>query len=206
MYGPSAIPDALRTAALALILLPAAAYAQEEPDELQSRLQIDAGAGRYDAATGRMTLTRVEISEGDYEIRADQADSNSFDLNNATWNFQGNVRFRALTASLSCDSAELKFENNRLVRATIRGAPVRMRNEGDVVIEGNAATVNYDAESKIVRFAGEAILETRASRVSGQSISYDLRNETVTVDPPDGEPVLFTFDFFLADEDEDREP
>lgn len=203
MYVRSAIRNALRLIALSAVLLPAAAYSQDGSGEPESKLQIDAGAGRYDAATGRMTLTRVQISEGDYEIIADQADSDSFDLKNATWNFLGNVRFRALTASLTCDSAELRFEDDRLRSATIRGNPVRMRNEGNVVIEGNAATVEYDAESQLVRFLGGAVLETRASRVSGQSITYDLRNESVTVHPPEGEPVLFTFDFFTPDEDEE---
>lgn len=203
MYVLSAIRNALRLIALSAVLLPAAAYSQDDSGEAESKLQIDAGAGRYDASTGRMTLMSVRISEGDYEIIADQADSDSFDLKNATWNFLGNVRFRALTASLTCDSAELRFEDDRLRSATIRGNPVRMRNEGDVVIEGNAATVEYDAESRLVRFMGGAVLETRASRVSGQSITYDLRNESVTVHPPEGEPVLFTFDFFTSDEDEE---
>lgn len=203
MYVRSAIPDALRLIALSAFLLPAAAHSQEGSGEPESKLQIDAGAGRYDAATGRMTLTRVRISEAGYEIIADQADSDSFDLRDATWNFLGNVRFRALTASLTCDSAELRFEDERLRSATVRGEPVRMRNEGDVAIEGNAATVEYDAESQLVSFMGGATLATRASRVSGQSITYDLRNETVTVHPPEGEPVLFTFDFFTSDEDEE---
>ena len=203
MFVRSAIPDVLCAIALSAILLPAAAYSQDGSGEPESKLQIDAGAGRYDAATGRMTLTSVRISEAGYEIVADQADSDSFDLTDATWNFVGNVRFRALTASLTCDSAELRFEDDRLKSATVRGDPVRMRNEGDVVIEGNAATVEYDAESEMVSFLGGAVLETRASRVSGQSITYDLRNETVTVHPPEGEPVLFTFDFFTADEDDE---
>lgn len=204
MYVRSAIRNALRLIALSAVLLPGAAYSQDDTGEPESRLQIVApGGGRYDAATGRMTLMRVQISEGDYEIIADQADSDSFDLRDATWNFLGNVRFRALTASLTCDSAELRFEDNRLKSATVRGDPVRMRNEGDVVIEGNAATVEYDAESQLVRFLGGAVLETRASRVRGQSITYDLRNQTVTVHPPEGEPVLFTFDFFTSDEDEE---
>ncbi|MXW73993.1 MAG: hypothetical protein F4X96_02355 [Gammaproteobacteria bacterium] len=203
MFVRSAIPDVLCAIALSAVLLPAAAYSQDGSDEPESKLQIDAGAGRYDAATGRMTLTSVRISEAGYEIVADQADSDSFDLTDATWNFVGNVRFRALTASLTCDSAELRFEDDQLKSATVRGDPVRMRNEGDIVIEGNAATVEYDAESELVRFLGGAVLETRASRVSGQSITYDLRNETVTVHPPEGEPVLFTFDFFTADEDDE---
>ncbi|MXW20391.1 MAG: hypothetical protein F4Z95_06270 [Gammaproteobacteria bacterium] len=204
MYVRSPIRNALRLIVLSALLLPVVAYSQEGSGEPESRLQIDADDGlHYDAATGRMTLTTVRISEAGYEIIADQADSDSFDLTNATWNFVGNVRFRALTASLTCDSAELRFEENRLKSATVRGEPVRMRNEGDIVIEGNAATVEYDAESQLVRFMGEAVLETRASRVSGQSIAYDLRNETVTVNPQDGEPVLFTFDFFASDEDEE---
>ena len=204
MYVRSPIRNALRLIGLSALLLQVVAYSQDGSGEPESRLQIDADDGlHYDAATGRMTLTTVRISEAGYEIIADQADSDSFDLTNATWSFVGNVRFRALTASLTCDSAELRFEENRLKSATVRGEPVRMRNEGDIVIEGNAATVEYDAESQLVRFMGEAVLETRASRVSGQSIAYDLRNETVTVNPQDGEPVLFTFDFFASDEDEE---
>lgn len=204
MYVRSPIPEALRLIALSALLLPAVASSQGGAGESESRLQIDADDGlHYDAATGRMTLTTVRISEAGYEIIADQADSDSFDLKDATWNFLGNVRFRALTASLTCDSAELRFEDNRLKSATVRGDPVRMRNEGDIVIEGNAATVEYDAESQLVRFMGGAVLETRASRVSGQSITYDLRNETVMVNPQEGEPVLFTFDFFASDEDEE---
>jgi len=204
MYVRSPTPDLLCVIALSALLLPAVAYAQEGSAEPENRLQIAAPGGlRYDAATGRMTLTSVRISEAGYEIVADQADSDSFDLTNATWNFVGNVRFRALTASLTCDSAELRFEDNRLKSAIVRGDPVRMRNDGDIVIEGNAATVEYDAESELVSFMGGAVLETRASRVSGKSITYDLRNESVTVHPQDGEPVLFTFDFFTSDEDEE---
>ena len=50
MYVRSPIPEALRLIALSAVLLPAVTHSQDGSGEPESRLQIDAGAGRYDAA------------------------------------------------------------------------------------------------------------------------------------------------------------
>ena len=188
--------------AVAALTAMAFAAAQESPAEAPSTdLDIKTEWSRYDGELGRLVSTGVTIRQGDFEIKADRAETASLDFRNTTWLFAGNIRFRAASATLHCDEAELKFENG-LRRAVIRGNPVRMHNEGKQVVTGAAGLVEYEAESGLVRFVGEAALETEESRVSGESITFDLNAETVTVAPGDGEPVQFLFEFFSRPADE----
>lgn len=182
--------------ALAAVLAAIPAGAQEAPSGGASAdLDIKTEWSRYDGALGRLVSTGVTIRQGDFEITADRAETASLDFSNTTWLFSGNVRFRAGPAMLSCDEAALKFEN-RLISAVIRGNPVSMLNEGKRVVKGSARQVDYEARSGLIRFMGGAALETGESRVSGESITFDLNDETVTVAPGDGEPVQFLFEFF----------
>ncbi len=174
---------------------------QEPPSgESSADLDIKTEWSRYDGALGRLVSSGVTIRQGDFEITAERAETASLDFRNATWLFSGNVRFRAGAATLNCDEAELKFEN-KLASAVISGNPVRMRNEGKRVVTGSARRVEYQAELGLIRFMDGAELETSESRVSGESITFDLNDETVTVAPGDGEPVQFLFEFFSQQAD-----
>ncbi|WP_446830620.1 LptA/OstA family protein [Candidatus Foliamicus sp.] len=178
------------------------AITQETPEnQTSSDLDIKTEWSRYDGTLGRLVSTGVIISQGDFEIQADRAETDSLDFRNSTWLFTGNIRFRAGQATLNCDEAELSFKN-KLTGAIIRGNPVSMVNEGKRVVKGSAQTVEYEAESGLIRFIGGAALETSESRVSGESITFDLNAETVTVAPGDGEPVQFLFEFFSSPEDD----
>ncbi len=194
----------LAAAMLPMAMLPMAASTQESSLKPPPNLNIKALGGlSYDGATGRMVLFDVQVSQEDYEVRADRWESSSLELEDATWYFAGNVRFGAYSAQMTSDSAELTFLGGRLQSAIISGNPVTMRNEGDKVVEGSAPTVEYDAETGLVRFLGGAALETAESRMSGESINFDLRKETVVVTPRDGEPVQILFEFFTSGDDEE---
>ena len=189
-------------AALAAAFAAVAAGAQEAPAEETSQdLDIKTEWSRYDGALGRLVSTGVTIRQGDFEITADRAETASLDFRNTTWLFSGNIRFRAGPATLNCDEAELRFEK-KLISATVSGDPVTMLNEGRRVVKGSARRVEYEAESGLVQFLGGAALETSESRVIGESITFDLKAETVTVAPGDGEPVQFLFEFFAPSADD----
>ena len=181
----------------------AAVQANEPPEEPEPRLQIIAdGGATYDGATGRLVVISPRISHGDFELRADRGESNSPE---SDWRFTGNVGFRAFYASLACDSAELKFVGNRLQSAIIQGDPVTMKNEGESVVEGSAVRIEYEAETALVRLLGGAELETGEIRLRGESITFDLRAETVTVAPGESEDerVELTIDALVPDPDEE---
>ena len=187
---------------LAVVLAATQALGQEPTSsEPPTDLDIRTEWSRYDGALGRLVSTGVTIRQGDFEITADRAETASLDFRNTTWLFSGNIRFRAGPATLSCDEAELRFEST-LTSAVISGSPVSMLNEGTRVVKGSARRVEYEAESGLIRFMGDAAIETNESRVSGESISFDLNAETVTVAPGDGEPVQFLFEFFSSQADD----
>ncbi len=195
------IRSACAILAVAAVLPAMQAGAQEalagQPSE---DLDVQAEWSRYDGALGRLVFTGVIIRQGDFEIKADRAETSSLEFGNSTWLFSGNIGFRAGSATLRCDEAELKFDN-KLTSAVIRGNPVTMLNEGKRVVTGSARQVEYQAQSGLVLFTGGAALETSESRVSGESITFDLNAETVTVAPGDGEPVQFLFEFFSQQAD-----
>ena len=187
---------------LAVVLAATQALGQEPTSgEPPTDLDIRTEWSRYDGALGRLVSTGVTIRQGDFEITADRAETASLDFRNTTWLFSGNIRFRAGPATLSCDEAELTFEST-LTSAVISGTPVSMLNEGKRVVKGSARRVEYQAESGLIRFMGGAALETSESRVSGESITFDLNAESVTVAPGDGEPVQFLFEFFSSPADD----
>lgn len=200
MSRPPSIPsNPWQSLILAAFLAAMQANAQQQPSgEAPTDLDIRTEWSRYDGALGRLVSTGVTIRQGDFEITADRAETASLDFRNTTWLFSGNIRFRAGTATLNCDEAELRFDRG-LSGAVISGSPVTMLNEGTRVVKGSARRVEYQAQSGLVRFMGGAALETGESRVSGESITFDLNAETVTVAPGDGEPVQFLFEFFAAD-------
>ena len=185
----------MAVAAMATAIAPA-----DEAPEPALKIVADGGT-TYDGATGRLVVISPRISHGDFELRADLGESSSPD---SDWLFTGNVRFRALSATLECDSADLNFLGNRLQRAIIQGDPVRLKNEGERVIEGRALRIEYEAETALVRLLGGAELKTGEIRLRGESMTYDLRAETFRVDPSasEGEPVELTIDALVPDPDE----
>ena len=177
--------------------------ASEPPEAPEPALKIVADGGTtYDGATGRLVVILPRISHGDFELRADRGESSSPD---SDWLFTGNVRFRALSATLECDSADLNFLGNRLQRAIILGNPARIKNEGERVVEGSALRIEYEAETALVRLLGGAELEAGELRLRGESMTYDLRAETFSVarGKGEGERVEVTIDVLVPDPDEE---
>ncbi len=202
MRSPQSNRKALRVIALAVAMAAATVQANDPPEAPEPALKIVADGGTtYDGATGRLVVISPRISHGDFELRADRGASSSPD---SDWLFTGNVRFRALSATLECDSAELRFNRNRLQRAVILGNPARMKNEGERVAEGSALRIEYEAETALVRLLGGAELETGELRLRGESITFDLRAETFNVAPGEGEGerVELTIDALVPDLDE----
>ncbi len=203
MRSPRSIPKALRVIALAVAMAAATVQANDPPEAPEPALKIVADGGTtYDGATGRLVVISPRISHGDFELRADLGESSSPD---SDWLFTGNVRFRALSATLECDSADLRFNGNRLERAVILGNPVRMKNEGESVVKGSALRIEYEAETALVRLLGGADLEDGEIRLRGESMIYDLRAETFSVarGKGEGERVEVTIDVLVPDPDEE---
>ena len=203
MRSPLSNRKALRVIALAVAMAAATVQANDPPEEQGAELKIVADGGTtYDGATGRLVVISPRISHGDFELVALRGESSSPE---SEWLFTGNVRFRALSATLECDSAELDFLGNRLQRAIIQGSPVRLKNEGERVAEGRAPRIEYEAETALVRLLGGAELETGELRLRGESITFDLRAETFNVDPGkgEGERVEVTIDVLVPDPDEE---
>ncbi len=181
----------------------ATVQANDPPEEQGPELKIISdGMASYDGATGLFSLPNVSISQGDFEVSADWAESSS---PKSEWLLTGNVRFRALSARLECDSADLKFNGNRLQRAIILGNPARIKNEGERMVEGSALRIDYEAETALVRLLGGAELESGEIRLSGESMTYDLRTETFSVarGEGEGERVELTIDALVPNPDEE---
>ena len=205
MSSPLSIRKALAIA-LAAVMATALAHANEPSGEPETKLRIFKGGEiSYDGATGRISISNVRFEQDDFGLRADLGEGSLPGSEDQSWHFTGNVRIRAFSATLTCNSAELKFKKGRLERAIILGDPVVMRNEGELIADGRAGRVEYEAESALVRLLGGATLETPATRMSGESITFDLRSEAIIVSPGEGEDkrVEFRIDFFEQGQDEE---
>lgn len=142
--------------ALALLLGPAA-WAESERDQ---PLHFTADSLRYDDARRVNVLTgRVELIKGPLVLRADRVE----------------VRQSA--------------EGHHSATATGAAEPATFRRKRDGVdehIEGRASRIDYDSRTDTLRLSGQAVIRRLrgpelADEISGQTITYDNRAETFSV-------------------------
>jgi len=141
------------------------------------------GGYEVDFRTGKTIMHNVSVSQGDVSITADRAEATGLDFKDSRWVFSGDVHIKAeQRGSMHSDRAEVEFHDNRIARATIKGAPAEFeqkRTASNQMARGRAGEIMYEVGAGTVRFAKDAWLTNGENEISGPILIYDIRQEKV---------------------------
>lgn len=169
---------------LLFVLIASAAYGQEIPEAID----LQAKSSTYDRESGHLVFEEVTINQGDMSVSANLAEATELEFENAAWIFTGNVQISTVEALISGEKAIINFQDHRLVRASISGQPATINwesSENDEAIFGQASELVYDREAGTLRLAGDAVLRSGISEISGNTLLYDFNAEQVVAGSPD---------------------
>ncbi|MFK8014053.1 MAG: lipopolysaccharide transport periplasmic protein LptA [Gammaproteobacteria bacterium] len=146
-------------------------------------ITLDADNSSLYIGDNKSVHTRLRITQGATRIEADYAETDAqANFADTRWRFRGNVRIDVDTASIRAESADLYFNKNRLVSATVNGKPATFRNEDRVsgeVTRGQAQSLFYDLDSELVRFEEDANIANASSEISGNVLVYDVAAQKI---------------------------
>jgi lipopolysaccharide export system protein LptA len=210
----NAIVAKLRRTLLVFALLPLPVLAQVE--DLRMPVTIDADRTDYDGKTSMLRFTGLRLTQGGISIYADVAHASRMDFDDSIWRFSGNVVFDVNEGHVTCDSADLRFDNFQLRVATIEGSPATFELQRPGTQELTRATarrLHYDVVAGVVEFSGDATITEGGNRISSESLVYDIGAQRINAvsggDGDDRVKVTFTPPEDEADgppADEDGEP
>ena len=182
--------------AAALLLLACAAAAAELPAGLpagnsQMPINLEAASSDFDYRNNSLMFRRVRITQGGLEVSAQQASATGLEFENAEWRLQGDVRINVPGGSLQSSEARVRFRDNAIVSASIRGAPAefeqRLRDSNQVA-RGRAGAIEYDVGASTVRLKGDAWLSDGQNEIRGNTLVYDIARERVLANPDEKDP------------------
>jgi len=179
--------------ALVLLLWQTDSTAQEEKQQL---IQLDAESSSFDQKNETVMFHHLNIAQGDFRIRADEAVASALDFEQSEWRFTSNVVIMIESARIEADSAELIFADHGLITAELRGQPATfedLRMMREEPIRGSANILSYDNTTRVLRMNEGARLAEGSNEMTGCNLIYDLNQEQITSGSADcGEQVIIT--------------
>lgn len=112
-----------------------------------------------------------------------EADQGSLDQGNQTTEFSGNVVIKQGTMYIRAAKVRVVKAADGAQTMTATGSPVQFGQQLDRQgqVKGQAARVEYQSATGIVKLSGNARLERSGDKASGDSITYNTRTEVYTV-------------------------
>ena len=169
---------------------------------------INAESSDFDYAANRLVFHGLRLYQGEFGIVADHAVTDELNFEDGTWVFTGNVEFKTDTATLQCDEAEIRFVQNELAEADLRGAPAwfeQVAAEDGTVNSGEAIFIVYKLLEGTLELREEASFTDGKNSVAGDLITYDLKAKNLSAGAGDSGPVKIVIEPPPQDEGEDRE-
>jgi lipopolysaccharide transport protein LptA len=161
-------------------------------------ISLDAESSSFDRQSNTMVFRRLNITQGDMVIRADEAVASGLDFEQGEWRFNGNVQFTVDKARIQADTATLIFAANELQSAELVGAPATFEQVGQIDADtnpfrGRATRLSFDNVDRFMRLLGGAWFSQGPNEFRGCDLIYDLDQEQITSGSSDcGEPVVIT--------------
>ena len=166
-----------------IALLWSATIVAQEPENEQLPILLDAESSSFDQKNETVVFRSLSITQGNIGISADEAVATALDFERSEWSFTGNVRISIESASIQADSAELVFEDHRLVVAELRGEPAvfeDLSESRDQPISGSANSLSYDNTTRVLRMNEGARLAEGSNEMTGCNLVYDLEQQQIT--------------------------
>lgn len=186
----SSIPNRVGASLCAAIVTGLAAAAEPLP------ISLDAESSTFDRETNTVIFKRLNITQGDMLIRADEAVAQGLDFEQGEWRFAGSVMFTVDNTSIEADSATITFLANELQLAELVGVPAQFEQVTDAdqePVSGGASTLSFDNVAQVMRMLGDAWFQQGPSEFRGCDLIYDLEQEQITSGSSDcGQPIVIT--------------
>ncbi len=183
-----------RCSVVPLLLLPWLALAAEGDDPLP--ISLDAESSSFDQPTNTVVFRKLQITQGDVRISADEAVASGLDFERSEWRFTGHVKVTVDSASIEADSADVIFEAHSLLAAELRGSPAvfeDLSTTSELPIRGGANRLSFDNVDRTLRMTEGAWLSEGPNEFTGCDLIYDLEQEQITSGTSEcGEPVVIT--------------
>jgi len=157
-----------------------AAQDSGKPEELL----FESASLTLDRSTNLIQALNPRISQGGLAIEADEGFATGIEFDQKSeWRFMGHVRITVDTAIIEADSAVFAFEQEKLSRGELEGAPATFADAGSArakPIQGGANKLSYDYVARTLRMSGDAWIHKDQYEIKGCDLIYDFADERVT--------------------------
>jgi lipopolysaccharide transport protein LptA len=161
------------------------------PGNSQQPINLEAASSDFDYKNNALMFRRVKITQGQLEVTAQQASASGLEFANAEWRLQGDVRITVPGGLLQSNEARVKFRDNEIVSATIRGEPAAFEQrlqQNSQLARGHASTIDYNVKQSTVQLQGNAWLTDGQNEINGNTLVYDIARERVQANPNEKDP------------------
>lgn len=170
--------------ARALGLAVAVGFAADAQDTAVEELVLDSQSLSFDGQAKLFELHAPQITQGNLRIQADDALATGVDFNaQSEWTFTGNVKITIDTTEIEAASARFTFEQKRLARGELEGAPVQFTDVDtarQTTVTGQAQKMSYDSIARTLRLTDTARMQKDNVEFQGCDLIYDFGAERVT--------------------------
>lgn len=172
-------------ASLALSVAAIQAQAAVTTKAAQQSISLDAQSSEFDFRNNTLVFRKVQITQGELSIAADQAQATGLDFENSHWIFRGSVKITMDQGELSSDSAEVTFAKKLLSVAIINGSPAQFQQriaKTGRLAQGRADLIVYDVAKGVVRLTRNAWLSDGQNEIRGESLKYNVLDQRIIAD------------------------
>jgi len=186
--------DALRRAAglLAATLLAAGVtQAKTAAGCAAAEIVVDAKTMEVDHRNNNAVLRDVIITQCDMRIQAAEAHvAGGLNFENGQWTISGDVRVTAEGGQLRSDKAVVSFRDRLISQAVITGSPAQFEQQRDdgSISRGRAGTIDYQTTPGTLSLSKDAWLSDGKNQISGQTLVYNIRTQSVQGRPKANTP------------------
>ena len=143
---------------------------------------VEAKPMEVDYRNNNAVLRDVVITQCDMRIQAAEARvTGGLNFENAQWTISGDVRITAEGGHLKSDKAVVSFRDRLISQAVITGTPAQFEQQRDdgSTSRGRAGTIDYQTTSGTVSLTNDAWLTDGKNEISGKSLVYNIRTQSV---------------------------
>jgi lipopolysaccharide export system protein LptA len=139
----------------------------------------------FDGKTSTYIYTNIKFSQGTISIESNEGRATLDQNNSGSWIFSDNVKIDVDNGKIECDSAELLFDGNALIKATVTGNPATFslkRNESNDTTYAEAKKLSYDVQNGIIEFSEQAAIKESNNEISSSYFIYDINERRINAD------------------------
>jgi lipopolysaccharide export system protein LptA len=171
--------------AVALLATPLLTAAQVNDLDMRLPMDINADNTSIDGKNSMIIFSGLTLTQGNVSIQADEGRATRMELEDASWNFTGNVVIKIGAGQIECDTAELLFDDFRLRQAIVTGTPALydLQRPGiEEITHAEAGRLNYDVDAGVIEFSEQATITEGGNQISSHMLVYNILEQRINAD------------------------